>query len=69
LLEFRVLGRRKLGAAAPLVLNATAHQLKQRAEDARTVTAQMRDLEAKRTMATLALTYERLAAQSLKRVG
>jgi len=41
--------------------HATARQLNQLAEEVRAVVAQMRDPEAKRIMARLALTYDRLA--------
>lgn len=43
------------------MLERTARQLKQRAEEARAVAAQMRDPGTRSTMTNLALTYERLA--------
>jgi len=61
LLELWVLGIRRVLATAKLMPARTARQLKQRAEEARAIAAQMRDPEAKRIMTTLALTYERLA--------
>jgi len=45
----------------------TARQLEQRAEEARVVAEQMRDPRTKRTMANLALSYERLAKHAAMR--
>jgi len=45
----------------------TARQLEQRAEEARSVAEQMRDPRTKRTMANLALSYERLAKHAAER--
>jgi hypothetical protein len=56
---------RVVGSGSPI-----ARQLYERAEEARTVAAQMHDPEAKRIMITLALTYERLAKHAaLREVG
>ena len=44
-----------------------ARQLEQRAEEARVVAEQMRDPRTKRTMANLALSYERLAKHAAER--
>jgi len=48
-------------AITKLMPTPTARQLEQRAEEARAVAEQMRDPRTKRTMANLALSYERLA--------
>ena len=45
----------------------TARQLEQRAEEARVIAEQMRDPLTKRTMANLALSYERLAKHAAMR--
>lgn len=45
----------------------TARELDQRAEEARAIAEQMRDPRTKRTMANLALSYERLAKHAAMR--
>lgn len=67
LLKLCVVGRRIVSATEKLMLNPSGRQLEQRAEEARTVAAQMRDPEAKRIMITLAVAYERLAKFSALR--
>src|SRR5215472_9441812 len=54
-------------AITKLMPTPTARQLEQRAEEARAVAEQMRDPRTKRTMANLALSYERLAKHAAMR--
>jgi hypothetical protein len=54
-------------ATAKLMPAPTARELDQRAEEARAIAEQMRDPRTKRTMANLALSYERLAKHAAMR--
>jgi hypothetical protein len=54
-------------ATAKPMLPPTAHQLKERAEEARVIGELMRDPDARRIMMNLALSYERLAKQAQMR--